>query len=198
MARENAAILGLAGRVALLRADWTGAIAAESFDLVTANPPYVASGEIAGLEPEVRDHEPRLALDGGPDGLDAYRVLAPEILRILRPGGVFAVEIGPSQGARVQGLFRAAGAVGVRTTPDLAARDRVVTGRKGARFLSGPGAPGAQKGLGERRRNRYMRLISAPKNRTKGSWRGTHSGFGAESHRGAGDEIAFAKAYPRT
>ena len=65
VARENAANLGLAGRAALLRGDWTAGLEPEGFDLAVANPPYVASGEIAGLAPEVRDHEPRLALDGG-------------------------------------------------------------------------------------------------------------------------------------
>jgi release factor glutamine methyltransferase len=132
VARENAANLGLAGQVALLRGDWTAGLADESFDLVVSNPPYVASGELATLEPEVRDHEPRLALDGGPDGLAAYRELAPQILRVLRPGGAFAVEIGSSQRAAVEALFLRAGAVNSRTTPDLAGRDRIVSGCKKA------------------------------------------------------------------
>jgi release factor glutamine methyltransferase len=128
VARENAANLGLAKRAALLRGDWTRGLDDAAFDLVVSNPPYIRSGDIAGLEPEVRDHEPRLALDGGPDGLDAYRVLAPEILRVLKPGGRFAVEIGHDQSADVEGLFRAAGAEGVATAKDLANRDRVVSG----------------------------------------------------------------------
>jgi release factor glutamine methyltransferase len=78
----------------------------------------------------VRDHEPRLALDGGEDGLDAYRLLAPEILRVLRSGGLFAVEIGHDQSEAVEALFRGAGAEGVKTTKDLGVRDRVVSGRK--------------------------------------------------------------------
>ena len=130
VARENAANLGLANRVALLRGDWTAGLADESFDLVVSNPPYIATGVIETLEPEVRDHEPRLALDGGADGLDAYRVLAPEILRVLKPGGMFAVEIGYDQKAPVEALFKAAGAAGVHTLPDLATRDRVVAGTK--------------------------------------------------------------------
>ena len=73
MARDNAAKLGLAGRAALLRGDWTAGLDDASFDLVVSNPPYIPRGDIAALQPEVRDHEPRLALDGGPDGLDAYR-----------------------------------------------------------------------------------------------------------------------------
>lgn len=130
VARDNAANLGLAGRCALLRGDWTQGLAAESFDLVVSNPPYIASALIAELEPEVRDHEPRLALDGGPDGLDAYRRLAPEILRVLRPGGMFAVEIGYDQRLAVEALFAQAGAAQVRTLRDLADRDRVVAGLK--------------------------------------------------------------------
>jgi release factor glutamine methyltransferase len=130
VARENAANLGLAGRVALLRGDWTAGLAEASFDLVVSNPPYIRSGEIAALAPEVRDHEPRLALDGGPDGLDAYRRLADEIPRVLVPGGRFAVEIGFDQGSDVMALFAAAGAKDVRLVRDLGDRDRVVTGVK--------------------------------------------------------------------
>ncbi|MBV9747719.1 MAG: peptide chain release factor N(5)-glutamine methyltransferase [Acetobacteraceae bacterium] len=132
VARENAANLGLAGRVALLRGDWTDGLADENFDLVVSNPPYIASGEIASLDPEVRDYEPHAALDGGPDGLDAYRILAPEILRVLKPGGRFLVEIGHDQGPTVPPLFVAAGAQDVELLDDLAGKDRVVTGRKKA------------------------------------------------------------------
>ena len=128
VARENAANLGLESRAALLRGDWTRGLADAGFDLVVSNPPYIPTADIDGLEPEVRDHEPRLALDGGADGLDAYRLLAPEILRVLKPGGRFFVEIGYDQSAPVEALFRAAGALGVTTAQDLAERDRVVLG----------------------------------------------------------------------
>ena len=130
VARENAANLDLDGRAALLRSDWTAGLGPETFDLVVSNPPYIPTADIDGLDPEVRDHEPRLALDGGADGLDAYRRLAAEALRVLRPGGLFAFEIGHDQSSAVQALFVAAGALGVRTVKDLATRDRVVTGRK--------------------------------------------------------------------
>ncbi|MDP3175003.1 MAG: peptide chain release factor N(5)-glutamine methyltransferase [Phenylobacterium sp.] len=130
VARENAAHLGLASRCALLRGDWTQGLASDEFDLVVCNPPYIATAEIETLEPEVKRYEPRLALDGGPDGLNAYRLLAPEILRVLKPGGRFAVEIGYDQRVAVEALFRAAGAADVATRPDLALRDRVVTGAK--------------------------------------------------------------------
>ena len=130
VARENAANLGLAGRTALLRGDWTWGLGEATFDLVVSNPPYIASHVIEDLEPEVRDHEPRLALEGGPDGLNAYRTLAPEILRVLKPGGRFAVEIGYDQKDAVEALFREAGAADVVTVRDLGDRDRVVAGAK--------------------------------------------------------------------
>lgn len=130
VARDNAARLGMAGRGALLRGDWTAGLGDNGFDLVVSNPPYIATDVIDTLDPEVRVYEPRLALDGGPDGLDAYRTLAPEILRVLKPGGRFLVEIGFDQRAAVEALFRHAGALEVETLPDLSTHDRVVTGMK--------------------------------------------------------------------
>ena len=129
-ARRRLEAAGLAGRLALLRGDWTEGLAEASFDLVVSNPPYIASDVIETLEPEVRDHEPRLALEGGADGLMHYRRLAPEILRVLKPGGRFAVEIGYDQKTAVEALFREAGAADVQTLRDLGDRDRVVAGTK--------------------------------------------------------------------
>lgn len=137
VARDNAAALGLAGRMALMRADWSSLLEADSFDLVVSNPPYIAADVIETLDPEVRDHEPRLALVGGADGLDHYRVLAPEILRVLKPGGRFAVEIGWDQKDAVEALFREAGAVFVTTIKDLSDRNRVVAGEKKALETAG-------------------------------------------------------------
>ena len=132
VARDNAANLGLAGRATFLRSDWAYGLEEASFDAVVSNPPYLRSAEIETLDPEVKDHEPRLALDGGPDGLACYRLLAPEVLRVLKPGGLFAVEIGWDQGPDVQALFEAAGGEAVAVVKDLGDRDRVVAGRKKA------------------------------------------------------------------
>jgi len=130
VARDNAANLDLNDRAAFLRTSWADGLPDAGFDLVVSNPPYIRSAEIETLDPEVRDHDPLLALDGGPDGLEAYRVLAPETMRLLKPGGVFAVEIGWDQAEQVERLFREAGAQDVRTVKDLGDRDRVVTGVK--------------------------------------------------------------------
>ena len=127
VARENAANLDLDGRATFLRTEWAAGFGDHSFDLVVSNPPYIPSGDIPGLDPEVREHDPILALDGGPDGLEAYRELAPEIMRILKPGGVFAVEIGWDQGPQVKALFEAAGFGDVIIVKDLGDRHRVVT-----------------------------------------------------------------------
>ena len=127
VARENAANLDLDGRCDFLRTEWAAGLADHSFDMVVSNPPYIPSDDIDDLDPEVRDHDPRLALDGGPDGLTAYRELVPEIARVMKPGGVFAVEIGWDQGPAVSALFREAGFEDVKVVKDLSDRDRVVT-----------------------------------------------------------------------
>ena len=130
VARENAAELGVASRAAFMRTDWTAGLDGDQFDLVVSNPPYIPTDDIRKLAPEVRNHEPRVALDGGRDGLKAYRDLAPEILRVLKSGGQFAVEFGIGQREAVAGLFSAAGAESLRITQDLGGRDRVLSGRK--------------------------------------------------------------------
>jgi release factor glutamine methyltransferase len=129
VARDNAAQLGLAGRASFRLGDWAAGLEGP-FDLIVSNPPYVRSGDIAGLEPEVSTFEPRLALDGGGDGLDAYRVLAPEIMRLLAPGGAFVLEIGEGQQSAVEALLRRAGLDVLDARPDLAGIARAVFGRR--------------------------------------------------------------------
>lgn len=127
-AAANAAALGLAGRSAFLAADWGEALAGR-FDVVLSNPPYIASADLPQLAPEVRAHDPLLALDGGPDGLAAYRRLLPGAARLLVPGGLLALEIGYDQGAAVAALAAEAGFYAVECLADLAGRPRVVAGR---------------------------------------------------------------------
>ncbi len=119
LARENAARLGLAARAAFFAGDWAAALGAR-FDLILANPPYVASAEIDGLMPEVARHEPRSALDGGADGLDAYRTLTAQLPGLLAPGGVAVVELGQGQDLAFAGLAAAAGLTLREIRPDLA------------------------------------------------------------------------------
>lgn len=108
VARHNAETLGLAARAQFVAADWDFGLSGR-FDLIVSNPPYIATDEIADLEPEVRDYEPRLALDGGPDGLAAYRTLAPRICTRLCPGGIAILEVGRGQADAVERILRAAG-----------------------------------------------------------------------------------------
>nr|WP_264580577.1 peptide chain release factor N(5)-glutamine methyltransferase [Rhodoblastus acidophilus] len=123
--QANLARLGLGGRGQVIRGDWTAALSGP-FDLVVSNPPYISHAEIAGLDCEVRNHDPLLALDGGPDGLAPYRLLAVELRRLLRPGGVACVEIGWRQASDVSALLRAAGWDAISCRRDHGGRDRVV------------------------------------------------------------------------
>lgn len=109
VARQNAERLGVAGRASFVIGDWLDGIGEGGCDLILANPPYIASGEVAALAPEVRDHDPRIALDGGEDGLEAYRRIAARAGAVLRDGGKLIVEIGAGQAEAVLALFRAEG-----------------------------------------------------------------------------------------
>ena len=130
-AKANATALGVGTRASFVAAHWLDGIAG-SFDLVVSNPPYIASGAIAALAPEVRLHDPKLALDGGADGLSAYRAIAPSARRVLRPYGSLLVEIGPEQADAVRSLVSEAGFrldVSESLWRDLAGRKRVVVSR---------------------------------------------------------------------
>ncbi|MFM7608872.1 MAG: peptide chain release factor N(5)-glutamine methyltransferase [Alphaproteobacteria bacterium] len=108
LAARNAARLGLAGRARFLAGDWAAALTGQ-FDLVLCNPPYIESAAIPGLMPEVARHEPASALDGGADGLAAYRHIIADLPRLLAPRGVAVLELGQGQQAAVEALARAAG-----------------------------------------------------------------------------------------
>lgn len=135
-AAANAARLGLDGRACFLPHSWTAGLALEgaSWDVIVSNPPYIASGEIAGLAPEVADYDPPAALDGGADGLAAYRALVPAAARMLRPGGLLALEIGHGQADAVEELLAASGFSGTRRARDLAGVARCLLARR-------PGGP---------------------------------------------------------
>ncbi len=121
--RINLARNGLSERAAVLRGRWCEALRGP-FDLVVSNPPYIPSCDIAGLELEVRAHDPRLALDGGADGLEAYRALFASARRILAPGGALAVEFGFGQAGPVETIARAAALQKIGGERDIAGRDR--------------------------------------------------------------------------
>jgi release factor glutamine methyltransferase len=122
-AAVNARALGLESRAQFRRGRWTQGIT-EHFDIVLSNPPYIESAAIAGLEPEVAGFDPLAALDGGADGLDAYRALIPEAARRLKPGGLLALEIGAGQGDAVRNIAAAAGLTGSGSADDLAGIER--------------------------------------------------------------------------
>jgi release factor glutamine methyltransferase len=128
IAAANAGRHGVSTRASFVAADWFDAVTG-TFDLILSNPPYLATGEIAGLAEEVAAYDPGLALDGGPDGLDAYRRIAARAGDHLRQNGKILVEIGQAQGEAVAAIFGSAGlrpdeALGLRL--DLAGRPRVV------------------------------------------------------------------------
>lgn len=140
LARANAAALGLSRRARFIVGDWGAALGGE-FDLIVANPPYVAETEAGRLVPEIGRYEPREALFGGRDGLSAYRALAPDLARLLAPGGVAVVEHGAGQGAKAAEILEQAGLRAVARRADLAAVERCVLLNKGAlpRGRSGAG-----------------------------------------------------------
>jgi release factor glutamine methyltransferase len=128
VARGNARRNGVVERVACLAGD-LNSLPPGPFDMIVSNPPYIPSRDWEQLMPEVRDHEPRLALDGGDDGLEAYRRIAVQAVQLLTPGGWLLVEVGIGQAAVVGALFKAAGLTEVGQRDDYAGIPRVVTGQ---------------------------------------------------------------------
>jgi release factor glutamine methyltransferase len=130
VARTNARSHGVSDRLRFVCCDAVGGLS-DSFraDVVVSNPPYIPDGRIETLQREVRDHEPAIALGGGPDGLDFYRRLADSVPRCLEKGGVVVLEMGFDQASRVSGILSGAGLEVVDVARDLAGIDRVVVGR---------------------------------------------------------------------
>src|SRR5262249_48673969 len=126
VARDNAVRLGCGARARFVACRF-GAALAPGFDLVVCNPPYVRTADIAALAAEVREHDPRIALDGGPDGLDAYRAVAADAARLMRPGGHLVVELGAGLAEPVAALFCAAGLAVAPPVADLSGIARALT-----------------------------------------------------------------------
>ena len=123
VAAMNAQASGVMGRLTLLEGSWFTPVTG-SFDLIVSNPPYIGSAAVAGLDPDVREHDPLLALDGGPDGLAAYRAIAREATSFLKPDGMVMVEIGAGQADDVAAIFADAGFVAAGRFADLAGHIR--------------------------------------------------------------------------
>jgi len=132
VARANAVRHGTADRIDFVEADFAGldAATAGTFDAVVSNPPYVAEEEWGGLDPEVRDHEPKRALVPGPTGNEAYAVIAPAAYRALAPGGLLALELGWKSEAAVRAMVAAAGFRQIEVRPDVQGIPRVLAARK--------------------------------------------------------------------
>jgi len=128
LAAENASHIGLTDRIELRVGDWHQGVD-ERFDIVVSNPPYIPSAVIDTLQDEVRLHDPRLALDGGDDGLDPYRILFSALPEVLKPSGVFAFEFGIGQADAVMALAQSvSGLINLRVIKDLSDIDRVIFG----------------------------------------------------------------------
>lgn len=128
LARDNAHRTGAIRNLQLVCGSLFAAVAGRRFDLVTANPPYIPSGDVAGLPLDVRGFEPHLALDGGPDGLELVRQIAAQAAEHLTPGGLLAMEIGADQGPAAREILAQHGLREVELARDLGGRDRVVSG----------------------------------------------------------------------
>lgn len=129
-AAANAATCEMAGRAAFQGGSWGDGLLDEAFDVVVSNPPYIPTNDIAGLAPEVREHDPMLALDGGADGLDAYRALADQLPRLLAAQGVAALEVGSGQADQVAELLTLAGLALTGVRVDLGGVARCVRAQK--------------------------------------------------------------------
>jgi len=151
VARRNAAACGLAGRADIHVGTWADGVVGP-FDLIVSNPPYVRTSEIESLSPEIRNFDPRLALDGGIDGLDAYRVILPAGARLVAPDGWLIIEAGAGQAGDVLAIAAKAGFLERSTRRDLAGVERVVVAG------TPRSAPGRRNLEGD---NRHERVIAS-------------------------------------
>ncbi len=124
LAKENAAFVGLQERVLFADSDGCGEFDPASVDVLVSNPPYIPSHVVDGLEPHIREHEPRLALDGGADGLDVYRTLLLDAVMVLKPGGGLFLEIGNDQGPAMREMLEEYGFTEVEIVKDYSGKDR--------------------------------------------------------------------------
>lgn len=129
VAARNAEKLGVGNQVSFIVSDWFAEVDS-TFDLIVSNPPYIAVDEMGCLQPEVRDHEPRMALTDEGDGLACYRTIIVDAPAYLKMGGHLMVEIGPTQAGAVKVMMDTGGFAKIRTIQDLDGRDRVVSGQK--------------------------------------------------------------------
>ncbi|HEY4162527.1 MAG TPA: peptide chain release factor N(5)-glutamine methyltransferase [Dongiaceae bacterium] len=136
VARSNAEALGFSQRAHFTIGDWGRDIKSDQFDVIISNPPYIETSALKELEPEVAEHDPKLALDGGEDGLDAYRRLTPDAARLLKTGGLLALEIGQDQGEAVCRILREAGLEEAGSAADLAGIERCLMFRHGTKIGS--------------------------------------------------------------
>lgn len=132
---QNLRRCNLSDRAMVMRGRWSEALGAGRFDLIVSNPPYIATGDLAGLDPDVRLYDPALALDGGADGLDAYRAIIGDLTRLATPGAFALFEVGAGQAGDVAALLAAASLTPAGVVRDLGGHERVVAARHG---LAGP------------------------------------------------------------
>jgi release factor glutamine methyltransferase len=128
---QNMRRCNLSDRAMVMRGRWGEALGAGRFDLIVSNPPYIATGDLAGLDPDVRLYDPALALDGGADGLDAYRAIICDLTRLATPGAYALFEVGAGQAGDVAALLAAAGLTPEGVVRDLGGHERVVAARHG-------------------------------------------------------------------
>jgi release factor glutamine methyltransferase len=141
VARDNALHLGAVWNLSFHEGDLFEAVASDAkFELVVSNPPYIERAALSSLPADVRDFEPTIALDGGPDGLDFYRRLAEQAPAHLVPGGVLALEIGSDQASAVQSLLEQRGFFDLRVQQDFAGHDRVISGKRALSAARNPAA----------------------------------------------------------